>query len=97
MRLKSLLHSVPQMLHLTSALTASIWMVLRQTPSAAMANAVSVDFGTNTSTLQNKLNTLMTTLNGAHPEAVFEYSIDASSNSVTFKQRDGGGNTDRWF
>ena len=32
--------------------------------SAAMANAVSVDFGTNTSTLQ-KLNTLMTTLNGA--------------------------------
>ena len=55
-----------------------------------MANAVSVDFGTNTSTLQNKLNTLMTTLNGAHPEAVFEYAIDASSNSVTFKQRDGG-------
>ena len=42
-----------------------------------MAAAVSAaNFGTDTATLQNKLNTLMTTLNGVHPEAVFEYSIN---------------------
>ena len=46
--------------------------------SAAMANAVSADFGTDVSALQNKLNSLMTTLNGVHPEAVFEYSIDGT-------------------
>ena len=44
--------------------------------SAAMAAAISANFGTDISALQNKLNTLMTTLNGVHPEAVFEYSID---------------------
>ena len=38
--------------------------------SAAMAAAVSANFGTDISALQNKLNTLMTTLNGVHPEAV---------------------------
>ncbi|MDA9690089.1 flagellin [Betaproteobacteria bacterium] len=58
--------------------------------SAAMANAVSVDFGTDTATLQNKLNSLMTTLNGVHPEAVFEYTIDQSAKSLTLRQRDGG-------
>ena len=57
---------------------------------AAMANAVSVDFGTDTATLQNKLNSLMTTLNGVHPEAVFEYTIDQSAKSLTLRQRDGG-------
>ena len=58
--------------------------------SAAMANAVSADFGTDVSALQNKLNTLMTTLNGVHPEAVFEYSIDQASKAITLRQRDGG-------
>ena len=58
--------------------------------SAAMANAVSADFGTDVSSLQNKLNTLMTTLNGVHPEAVFEYAIDQSAKAITLRQRDGG-------
>ena len=40
-----------------------------------MANAVSANFGTDVSALQNKLN-MMTTLNGVHPESVFEYAID---------------------
>ena len=52
--------------------------------SAAMAAAVSVNFGTDTSALQNKLNTLMTTLNGVHPEAVFEYEIDGTNKALTF-------------
>ena len=55
-----------------------------------MANAVSADFGTDVSSLQNKLNTLMTTLNGVHPEAVFEYAIDQSAKAITLRQRDGG-------
>ena len=58
--------------------------------SAAMAAAVSANFGTDTSALQNKLNTLMTTLNGVHPEAVFEYSIDDTNKAITIRQRDGG-------
>ena len=58
--------------------------------SAAMANAVSADFGTDISSLQNKLNTLMTTLNGVHPESVFEYSIDEAAKAITLRQRDGG-------
>ena len=58
--------------------------------SAAMANAISADFGTDVSSLQNKLNTLMTTLNGVHPEAVFEYAIDQSAKAITLRQRDGG-------
>ena len=32
----------------------------------------------------------MTTLNGVHPEAVFEYAIDGTGKSITFRQRDGG-------
>ena len=58
--------------------------------SAAMAAAVSATFGTDTSSLQNKLNALMTTLNGVHPEAVFEYSIDDANKAITIRQRDGG-------
>ena len=58
--------------------------------SAAMSAAVSADFGTDTATLQTKLNALMTTLNAVHPSAVFEYSIDDSAKSITFRQRDGG-------
>ena len=58
--------------------------------SAAMAAAVSVNFGSDTSALQNKLNTLMTTLNGVHPEAVFEYEIDGTNKALTIRQRDGG-------
>ena len=55
--------------------------------SAAMAAAVSATFGTDTSSLQNKLNTLMTTLNGVHPEAVFEYEIDnAKINNYSDKE-----------
>ena len=55
--------------------------------SAAMANAVSANFGTDVSALQNKLNTLMTTLNGAHPEAVFEYSIDGTGRPSRFQAK----------
>ena len=58
--------------------------------SAAMAASVSADFGSDTATLQNKLNTLMTTLNAAHPSSVFEYSIDGTGKSITLRQRDGG-------
>ena len=58
--------------------------------SAAMANAISANFGTDVSSLQNKLNTLMTTLNGVHPESVFEYSIDEAAKAITLRQRDGG-------
>ena len=32
----------------------------------------------------------MTTLNGVHPEAVFEYSIDDTNKAITIRQRDGG-------
>ena len=55
-----------------------------------MAAAVSANFGTDTSTLQTKLNALMTTLNAVHPSAVFEYAIDDSDKSITLRQRDGG-------
>ena len=55
-----------------------------------MSAAISADFGTDTATLQTKLNTLMTTLNAVHPSAVFEYSIDDSAKSITLRQRDGG-------
>ncbi len=58
--------------------------------SAAMANAISANFGTDVSALQNKLNTLMTTLNGVHPESVFEYAIDQAGKAITLRQRDGG-------
>jgi len=58
--------------------------------SAAMSAAVSADFGTDTATLQTKLNSLMTTLNAVHPSAVFEYAIDESAKSITIRQRDGG-------
>ena len=58
--------------------------------SAAMANTISATFGTDTSSLQNKLNTLMTTLNGVHPDAVFEYAINDTNKSITLRQRDGG-------
>ena len=58
--------------------------------SAAMAAAISANFGTDISSLQNKLNSLMTTLNGVHPEAVFEYEINQSDKAVTIRQRDGG-------
>ena len=58
--------------------------------SAAMAAAISANFGTDISSLQNKLNTLMTTLNGVHPESVFEYSINEAAKAITLRQRDGG-------
>jgi flagellin-like hook-associated protein FlgL len=58
--------------------------------SAAMAASVSANFGSDTATLQNKLNTLMTTLNAAHPSSVFEYSIDGTGKAITLRQRDGG-------
>ena len=58
--------------------------------SAAMSAAVSADFGTDTATLQTKLNALMTTLNAVHPSAVFEYAIDETAKSITLRQRDGG-------
>ena len=58
--------------------------------SAAMSAAISADFGTDTATLQTKLNALMTTLNAVHPSAVFEYAIDNSAKSITLRQRDGG-------
>ena len=58
--------------------------------SAAMANAISVNFGSDVSSLQNNLNTLMTTLNGVHPESVFEYDIDGANKAITIRQRDGG-------
>ena len=58
--------------------------------SAAMSAAASADFGTDTATLQTKLNALMTTLNAVHPSAVFEYAIDDATKSITFRQRDGG-------
>ena len=56
-----------------------------------MAAAISADFGTDTASLQNKLNTLMTTLKRSSSfEAVFEYAIDNSAKSITLRQRDGG-------
>ena len=58
--------------------------------SAAMANAISANFGSDVSSLQNSLNSLMTTLNGVHPEAVFEYDIDGANKAITIRQRDGG-------
>jgi flagellin len=58
--------------------------------SAAMAASVSANFGSDTASLQNKLNTLMTTLNAAHPSSVFEYEINGTGKSVTLRQRDGG-------
>ena len=55
--------------------------------SAAMSGAVSANFGSDTATLRAKLNSLMTTLNSVHPSAVFEYSIDDSAKSLTFRQK----------
>jgi flagellin len=40
------------------------------------------------SALQTALNTAMDSLNGSHPDAVFEYSV--SGREITFLQRDGG-------
>ena len=58
--------------------------------SAAMSAAVGANFGTDVSTLTSKLDALMTKVNGAHANSVFEYAIDNSSKSITIKQRDGG-------
>jgi flagellin len=60
--------------------------------SAAMSAgvAVSATFGSDTGTLQNKLNSLMSTLNAAHPSSVFEYEIDGTGKAITLRQRDGG-------
>ena len=55
-----------------------------------MAAAVSANFGTDTSTLQNKLNTLMTTLNGVHPSLYLSIRLMILNKSITFRQRDGG-------
>ena len=72
-------------------------MVASTNSSAAMANAVSADFGTDTSTLQTKLNALMTTLNAVHPEAVFEYAIDDSAKSITLETKGWRRVTLGWF
>lgn len=58
--------------------------------SAAMAAAVSANFGSDVATLTSKLDALMTKVNGAHANSVFEYEINSSNKSVTIKQRDGG-------
>lgn len=58
--------------------------------SAAIVAAVSGTFGTDTSTLQTRLDNLMTSLNGVHDRNVFEYSLDGASKSITIRQRDGG-------
>ncbi len=58
--------------------------------SAAIVNAVSGTFGSDTSTLQTKLDNLMTTLNGVHDRNVFEYELNGANNTITIKQRDGG-------
>jgi flagellin len=58
--------------------------------SAAMANAVSANFGSDVATLTSKLDALMTKVNGAHASSVFEYAINSSNKTVTIQQRDGG-------
>jgi flagellin-like hook-associated protein FlgL len=58
--------------------------------SAAITAAVAGNFGTDTATLQTKLDNLMTSLNGVHDRNVFEYPIDGATKSVTIRQRDGG-------
>jgi flagellin len=58
--------------------------------SAGMANAVSANFGTDVATLTSKLDALMTKVNGAHANSVFEYSLDGSAKTITIRQRDGG-------
>jgi flagellin len=58
--------------------------------SMAMTNAISYDATQdfNASSLKGKLDTLMTTLNGAHGSNVFEYEV--SGRDITILQRDGG-------
>lgn len=58
--------------------------------SAAMAAAVSANFGSDVATLTSKLDALMTKVNGAHANSVFEYEIDSSGKAITIRQRDGG-------
>ncbi|OUV02954.1 MAG: hypothetical protein CBC42_05465 [Betaproteobacteria bacterium TMED82] len=58
--------------------------------SSAIASTISANFTNDTAALQTKLDALMTNLNGVHDRNVFEATIDASTNSITILQRDGG-------
>ena len=68
----------------------NIWMVLQLTRVLLWRMQYLPILGQMFLPCRINLNTLMTTLNGVHPEAVFEYAIDQAAKSITLRQRDGG-------